>query len=99
MKRKLLIATTFAAATGFLIAGVQASDDDRASNGSLSSQEEAMELSEFATMLSSQGYTIHEIEVEDGVFSVEMTDEAGAEYEGDYDVVTGEAVYGPHRDD
>lgn len=100
MKRKLLVITSFAAATGLLAAGVQAADDDQYRNApSSSSQEQAMSLSDFAGSLISEGYTIQEIEAEGGIYSVEMLDGNGLEVEGDYDAVTGEPIRGPRHDD
>ncbi|WP_088624794.1 PepSY domain-containing protein [Oceanicola sp. 22II-s10i] len=56
-----------------------------------------MSIVEIATMLEGQGYTLHEIELERGLYDVEMTDARGMRVEALLDAATGEVL--PYRDD
>ena len=94
--KRILLATAAIALTGtLLVAGARASDDDR-SGGNLP-EAGWMSVGEIAAKLEGQGYTVREIEIEHGVYDVEMIDANGMRVEAYLDPSSGEPVR--HDDD
>lgn len=50
--------------------------------------------SQIADKLRGQGFTVHEIEADDGAYEVEMTDKAGVRIEAHAHPATGELMHG-----
>ncbi|WP_101068644.1 PepSY domain-containing protein [Roseovarius salinarum] len=99
MKTVKLVTTALAVAAGLAATGVQASDDDMRRDADTPPRSEWMSVSDLAQKLESQGYTVHEIDTEYGVYEVEMTDEQGMRVEGHLHPVTGEPVHRRGDDD
>ncbi|KRS15679.1 PepSY domain-containing protein [Roseovarius indicus] len=87
-----LAATAIAVAAGLAAAGAQASDDDGARMTNMPPRAEWMSVAELAQKLEAQGYTVHEIETDDGVYDVEMTNADGMRVEAYLHPVTGEPL-------
>ncbi|WP_397543779.1 PepSY domain-containing protein [Roseovarius salis] len=92
MKTLKMSVTALAIAAGFAAAGAQASEDENSMTGDVPPRSEWMSVSALAQKLEKQGYTVHEIEAEHGVYDVEMTDAQGMRVEGYLDPVTGDPV-------
>lgn len=58
-----------------------------------------MPIGELAAKLETQGYTVREIERDDGVYEVEATDANGQRVEAYLDPATGEPIRGWRHDD
>ncbi|MGE3148088.1 MAG: PepSY domain-containing protein [Pseudorhodoplanes sp.] len=58
-----------------------------------------MSVSAIVTKLEGQGYTVREIELDDGVYEVKAIDRNGARVEADLDPSTGEPRGRWHQDD
>jgi hypothetical protein len=98
MKRTILFTAALATVTGIFAFGAQASDDDR-KFGNMPPRAEWMSVSELAQRLEGKGYRIHEIEVEHGVYDVEMFDANGMRVEAYLHPVTGEPLSRGSYDD
>lgn len=102
MIRTILFTTSLAAAAGLFALGAEAQDQQQARiQGGAQTQVQAqagiMSIAEVATRLEEQGYLLREIELERGIYEVEMTDANGMRVEAYLDAVTGEVL--PYRDD
>ncbi|MCZ0812926.1 MAG: PepSY domain-containing protein [Pseudomonadota bacterium] len=93
MIRNILLAAA-GASTLALGAGIaQASDDDfRRMQGSAADRADWISIADLATRIEAKGYRIREIEIEHGVYDVEMIDANGMRVEGYFDPVTGDQV-------
>ncbi len=69
---------------------------DRSTHGDAAIQADWLTIGEIAQSLETQGYVVHEIEVDDGVYEVEATNADGWQVEAAIDPVTGEIL--PHHD-
>jgi|SRR6056297_320204 len=92
MKSLKLAATVLAIATGMATIGAQASDDDGYRIKNTPPRAEWMSVADLAQKLEAQGYIVHEIETDDGVYEVEMTDPQGMHVEAYLHPVTGDPV-------
>jgi hypothetical protein len=92
MKTLTLAATATAIIAGLAITGARASDDDGARIKNTPPRAEWMSLADLAQRLEAQGYVVHEIETDDGLYEVEMTDPQGLHVEAYLHPVTGEPV-------
>lgn len=97
MTRTILFTTALATAVGLFAFGAQASGNERARLQDVPPRSEWMSIADLSAKLEAQGYTIREIEVEGGVYDVEMTDANGMKVEAYLHPVTGEPL--PHGDD
>lgn len=107
MTRTVLFTTALASAVGLFAMGAQAQQglglNQGAGNGQMQAQNQVqtqartLTIAEIATRLEAQGYTVREIELERGVYEVEMTDRNGMRVEAYLDAVTGNVL--PYRDD
>lgn len=94
MNKTLAIALlALAAAPGLAMAG---DDDGRNRWGIDAPRDQWMSLADVTAKLEAAGYTIREIEIDDGVYEVEGRDANGARIEADVHPVTGEIL---RRDD
>lgn len=87
-KSLLITATVLSIGAGMALA----SDDDDTRSNDLPPRAEWMSIADLASRLEAEGYKIREIEVEHGVYDVEMFDDKGYKVEGYFDLVTGERV-------
>ncbi|MEQ9258639.1 MAG: PepSY domain-containing protein [Roseovarius sp.] len=92
MKTIKLAATAFAIAAGLAAVSAQASEDEGRILAETPPASEWMSVAELAQKLEAQGYTVREIEMEHGVYDVEMTDANGMRVEAYLHPVTGEPV-------
>jgi len=95
-------ALTGALAIAFAVAGVggaSASDSARPQAFESPPRSEWMSLAALTAKLESQGYSIREIETEDGVYQLEMIDPQGLRVEAYLNPVTGEALENWEGDD
>ncbi|MDR9394207.1 MAG: PepSY domain-containing protein [Roseovarius sp.] len=99
MKTVKLAATALAVAAGLAASGVKASDDEDRQMKKTPPRAEWMRVAELAQQLEAQGYTIHEIDTEYGVYEVEMTDAQGMRVDAYLDPVTGKPVQRRGDDD
>ena len=90
MRRTILFTATLATAAGLLAAGAIASEDDR--TAMRTAPAEWMSVAALAQKLEAQGYTVREIERDDGYYEVEMTDPNGMRVEAYLDPLTGDPV-------
>ena len=102
MIRTILLTTALATAAGLFALGARAQAQQQAqTQGGAQMQVQAqariMSIAEVAARLEAQGYLLREIELERGVYEVEMTDANGMRVEAHLDAVTGEVL--PYRDD
>ncbi len=88
LKHIMITATALSIGAGAALA----SDDDYRRSADLPPRAEWMSIADLATRLESEGYKVREIEVEHGVYDVEMFDDNGYKVEGYFDLVTGERV-------
>jgi len=102
MRKTVLIATATAAAFALGGAGIAAaSDDDGYRDDRLGLRVDApraewMSIGDVAAKIESMGYTVREIEVDDGVYEVEGFDANGLKVEAYVHPVTGEIL--PRRE-
>lgn len=75
---------------------VQAQNQNQNQNQA-QAQARALTIAEIATRLEAQGYTVREIELERGVYEVEMTDRNGMRVKAYLDAVSGNVL--PYGDD
>ena len=111
MTRTVLFATALASAVGLFAIGAQAQQgqglglNQGAGAGQVQAQNQnqnqaqarALTIAEIATRLEAQGYTVREIELERGVYEVEMTDRNGMRVKAYLDAVSGNVL--PYGDD
>ena len=90
MNKTLAIALlALAAAPGLAMAG---DDDGRNRWGIDAPRDQGMSLADVTAKLEAAGYTIREIEIDDGIYEVEGRDANGARIEADVHPVTGEIL-------
>lgn len=99
MKRAILTFAALALVAGLGAATARASDDDSSSFGTIAPRADWMSISDLARKIEAQGHTIHEIEIEHGVFEVKMTDHDGMRVKTYLHPVTGEPVKHESWDD
>lgn len=92
MKRTILFTAALATAVGMFALGANAQQ-----TGTQTPQPQRMSVSQIATMLEEQGYTVIEIELERGRYDVDMIDSNGLKVEAYLDPATGAVL--PYRDD
>lgn len=113
MTRTALFTTALASAVGLFAIGAQAQQgqglglNQGAGAGQVQAQNQdqdqnqaqarALTIAEIATRLEAQGYTVREIELERGVYEVEMTDRNGMRVKAYLDAVSGNVL--PYGDD
>ena len=107
MTRTVLFTAALASAVGLFAIGAQAQQGQGLglNQGSGAGQVQAqvqtqsriMTIAEIATRLEAQGYAVREIELERGVYEVEMTDSNGMRVKAYLDAVTGSVL--PFGDD
>jgi len=102
MIRTVLFTASLASAVGLFALGAEAQGQQQAqiqggAQAQVQAQARIMTIAEVATRLEEQGYQLREIELERGVYEVEMTDANGMRVEVYLDAVTGEVL--PYRDD
>ena len=96
MKRTILFTGALASAASLFAIGAIAQDQGTPSPTPIQSR---MSLVEIATMLENQGYTVREIEMENGHYDVEMTDANGLRVSAYLDPVTGDVLRHVEDDD
>jgi hypothetical protein len=89
MKRTILFTAALATAVGMFTLGANAQQQ--------TTQSQRMSMSQIASLLEGQGYTVIEIELERGRYDVEMIDSNGMKVEAYLDPATGAVL--PYRDD
>jgi uncharacterized membrane protein YkoI len=92
MKRTILFSASLASAIGFFALGADAQQQNAQVQG-----QARKSIAQIATMMEQQGYTVIEIELERGLYDVEMIDGKGMRVEAYLDPVTGEVL--PYRED
>lgn len=107
MTRTVLFTAALASAVGLFALGAQAQQgqglglNQGSGNGQVQAQVQTqariMTIAEIATRLETQGYTVREIELERGIYEVEMTDRNGMRAKAYLDAVTGDVL--PYGDD
>lgn len=111
MTRTVLFTTALASAVGLFAMGAQAQQGLGLNQGAGAGQMQAqnqnqnqvqtqartLTIAEIATRLEAQGYTVREIELERGVYEVEMTDRNGMRVKAYLDAVSGNVL--PYGDD
>lgn len=113
MTRTALFTTALASAVGLFAIGAQAQQgqglglNQGAGAGQVQAQNQnqdqnqaqarTLTIAEIATRLEAQGYTVREIELERGVYEVEMTDRNGMRVKAYLDAVSGNVL--PYGDD
>ena len=90
MKRTVLLTAALATA---------ASDDDGRRFADMPPRAQWMSIADLAAKLEAQGYTVREIDTDDGVYEVEMTDANGMRVEAYLHPVTGEPLRRQSVDD
>lgn len=58
-----------------------------------------MGMGQIVSKLEEQGYKVHEVEIDDGVYEVKAVDAGGRRVESDLDPTTGEPIRGWRQDD
>lgn len=94
MKSMIILPAAIAAA---LVAGSAFAQSNGATPPSTQSQQgqgDWMSVSDLVAKLEADGYTIREIDRDDGAYEVEMVDAQGLKVEGHFDRATGEPL--PH---
>ncbi|MEQ8298086.1 MAG: PepSY domain-containing protein [Nitratireductor sp.] len=99
MKRTVLLTAALATAVALATAGARASDDDGRRFADMPPRAQWMSIADLAAKLEAQGYTVREIDTEDGVYEVEMTDANGMRVEAYLHPVTGEPLRRQSVDD
>lgn len=94
MKRTILFSAALASTVGLFALGVQAQATDPQAPAQAA---DVMSIAQIATMLEGQGYTVLEIELEQGRYDVEMLDANGMRVEAYLDPTTGDLL--PYHDD
>lgn len=95
MKKSILLTMTALATAGLVAFGANAQ-----SNGTETPPANSLSMAEISTMLTEQGYTVREIEFEDGRYEAEMIDAKGMKVEAYLDAATGDVLpYGSDDDD
>lgn len=96
MKRIIALAALATMTAGAATVTAHADGDDRriltAPRG------EWMSMAEMSSRLEAKGYTIREIDIDDGYFDVELIDENGRRVDADFHPVTGEVLDWDHDD-
>jgi len=81
-----------ALATGLVAVTAQAQDITTKGFGTVPPRAEWMKISDLALKLEAQGYTIRELDSDDGIYEVEMQDANGMRVEAYLHPVTGEVL-------
>jgi uncharacterized membrane protein YkoI len=99
MTRTILFTASLASAAALFVLGANAQQQGAQTEPQVSQEQpqKRMSMSQIASMLEAQGYTVLEIELEHGRYDVEMTDANGMRVEAYLDPVTGAVL--PYRDD
>ena len=90
---KLLLSIAALAGLSLAASTAMADDDDRRTPAKW------MSVGELSAHVEKQGYTLREVERDDGVYEVEMSDDSGKRIEAHLDPVTGDFLNGPRWED
>ena len=99
MTRILPLAAALALSAGLVTATAHASDSTSRAFGTMPPRAEWMKVSDLVRKFEAQGYTIHELDTDDGIYEIEMTDANGLRVEAYLHPVTGEPLQRQRDDD
>lgn len=96
-----ILSTTVAAglAVAVLTGGIASAQTTRTDEPRNAQNANWMSMSEIISKVEGEGYKVHEVEIDDGLYEIKATDSSGLRVEADLDPTTGEPVRDWRQDD